>query len=196
MLLVVLWRLRSKLGLHDVAEMFLVRGSTFTHEAVWEWAARFAPLLAEHLCPTRRGHTGRSWYVDETDLKVDGRWCCLYRAIDRDGNLVDVLLSETRAMAAAQGFFRHALETVGPRPAKVTTDGHDAYPRAVREVLGKDARHRTRRYLNQLIEPDNRPVKQHFYPMRGFKTVRSAAHVCSASYQEQWMGVLGEVRAG
>ena len=88
-LLVVLWRLRYKLSLRDVAEMFLVRGFVFTHEAVRDWEARFAPLLADQLRAKRRGKAGASWYVDETYIKVNGKWCYLYRAIDQDGNLVD-----------------------------------------------------------------------------------------------------------
>ncbi len=220
-LLVVLWRLRYKLSLRDLAEMFLTRGLTFTHEAVREWEERFAPLLTEHLRAKRQGQAGRSWYVDETYIKVDGRWCYLYRAIDRDGNLVDVMLSETRDMAAAQRFLGQARGMAGQRPEKVTTDGHDAYPRAVREVLGEEVVHRTSRYLNNLIEQDHRPVKQRYYPMRGFKTVRSAARFCSAYeeqrqyfrarrrtgervalaeqrrlFQERWVGVLRQVRAG
>ena len=65
-LLVVLWRLRYKLSLRDVAEMFLERGWTFTHEAVRDWEARFAPLLADQLRRKRHGQAGKSWYVDET----------------------------------------------------------------------------------------------------------------------------------
>ena len=87
--LVVLWRLRYKLSLRDVAEMFLERGFVFTHEAVRDWEARFAPLLADQLRRKRWGQAGKSWYVDETSVKVHGKWCYLYRAIDRDGNLVD-----------------------------------------------------------------------------------------------------------
>src|SRR5437762_5597117 len=93
-LLVVLWRLRYKLSLRDLAEMFLVRGFEFTHEAVREWEARFAPLISQHLRSQRRGKAGRSWYVDETYVKVAGQWHYLYRAIDREGNLVDSLLSK------------------------------------------------------------------------------------------------------
>jgi hypothetical protein len=88
-LLVVLWRLRYKLSLRDVAEMFLVRGFVFTHEAVRDWEARFAPLLADQLRTKRQGKAGTSWYVDETSIKVNGKWCYLYRAIDQNGNLVD-----------------------------------------------------------------------------------------------------------
>ena len=72
-LLVVLWRLRSKLSLRDLAEMFLEGGFVFTHEAVREWDERFAPLLTERLRGKRRGKAGRAWYVDETYIKVCGR---------------------------------------------------------------------------------------------------------------------------
>src|SRR3712207_3465211 len=95
-LLVVLWRVRYKLSLRDLAEMFLERGFEFTHEAVREWEARFAPLLADQLRAKRRRLTSRSWHVDETYIKVGREWKYLYRAIDRDGNLIDVMLSETR----------------------------------------------------------------------------------------------------
>ncbi len=71
----------------------LLYGFQFTHEAVRDWEARFAPLLADPLRTKRRGQAGRSWYVDETSVKVKGKWCYLYRAIDRDGNLVDSLRS-------------------------------------------------------------------------------------------------------
>lgn len=80
---------RYKLSLRDLAEIFLGRGWEFTHEAVWEWETRFAPLIAEYLRTKRRGQAGQSWYVDETYLKVKGKWCYFYRAIDQDGNLGD-----------------------------------------------------------------------------------------------------------
>jgi len=127
-LLVVLWRLRYRLTLRDLAEMFLERGFQFTHEAVREWEERFAPRISHNLRAQRRGKAGISWYVDETYLKVHGRWCYLYRAIDRDGNLVDSLLSQTRDLPAAKRFFRRAKTVVGQAPLRVTSDGHDAYP--------------------------------------------------------------------
>ena len=73
MLQVVLWRLRYKLSFRDLAEMFLERGFSFTYEAVREWEARFAPLLADQLRAKRYGLVGRSWYVDETYVKVNGQ---------------------------------------------------------------------------------------------------------------------------
>ena len=91
--LVVLWRLRYTLSLRDLAEMFVERGIAFTHEPVRDGEARFAPRIAEQLRTKRRGQAGSSWYVDETSVKVNGKWCSLSRAIDREGNLVDSLLA-------------------------------------------------------------------------------------------------------
>ncbi len=194
-LLVVRWRLRYKLSLRDLAEMFLARGFVFSHETVRDWEARFAPLLTTRLRAKRRGMVGTTWHADETYLRVDGRWCSLYRAIDREGNLVDVLLSERRDMAAAQGFFRQALDIAGHTPEQVTTDGHDAYPRAIRETLGDDVTHRTSRYNNNRIEQDHRGVKQRYYPMRGFESFTSAARFCPA-FEEQRQYFRAVTRSG
>ncbi|MBV8869021.1 MAG: IS6 family transposase [Acetobacteraceae bacterium] len=176
--LVVLWRLRYKLSLRDLPEMFAVRGMVFSHEAVREWEAKLTPALAEELRRRRRGRIGRSWYVDETYLKVDGRWCYVYRAIDSTGALVDVLFSERRDMKAAKAFFRSAKAATGLTPDRVTTDGHDSYPRAIRTELGRGVRHRTSRYLNNRLEQDRRGLKGRYRPMRGFKCPRSAARFC------------------
>ena len=119
--------------------------------------------------------------LDDTDgiyIKVQGRWCYLYRAIDRSGALVDVLFSEHRDMAAAKAFFRSAKAVTGVTPDRVTTDGHDSYPRAIRTGLGRGVRHRTSRYLNNRLEQDHRGIKGRYRPMRGFKCPRSAARFC------------------
>jgi putative transposase len=177
--LVVLWRLRYKLSLRDLAEMFLIRGIVFSYEAVRDWETKLTPALAENLRRRRRrGKIGRSWYVDETYVKIQGRWCYLYRAIDRSGALVDVRLSETRDMAAARAFFRSAKTVTGITPARITTDGHDSYPRAIRTELGEAVRHRTNRYLNNRIEQDHRGIKGRYQPMRGFKRGSCAARFC------------------
>ncbi len=106
------------------------------------------------------------------------------QSIDRDGNLIDAPLSETRDMDAALQFFRQAVAPVGRAPGRVTTDGHDAYPRAIRETLGESIHHRTSRYKNNRIEQDHRGIKQRYYPMRGFGNVDSAARFCRA-FDEQ-----------
>ena len=102
------------------------------------------------------------------------------RAIDREGNLVDSMLSATRDMAAAQRFFRGAVSVTGKVPRQVTSDGHDSYPRAIREVLGPKVEHRCSAYLNRRIEQDHRGVKQRYYPMLGFGGFRSAQRFCRA----------------
>ena len=160
--------------------MVAVWGYAFTHETVREWEARFAPLLSERLKAKRRGQAGKSWYTDETYVRINRRWHYLYRAIDRDGNLADTMLSPTRDLAAAKAFFRQAVETVGHKPERVTTDGHDSYPRAIRRTLGRKVQHRTNRYLNNRIEQDHRGVKQRYYPMRGVGSVAGAARFCTA----------------
>src|SRR4051794_35320181 len=121
--LVVLWRLRYRLTLQDLSEMFLGRGIIFSHETVREWEAKLTPVLSTELRQRRRGKRGagrRSWHVDETYLKVRGRWCYVYRAIDRNGALVDTMLSEHRDMAAAQAFFRSDKSATGMTPDRVT----------------------------------------------------------------------------
>ena len=146
--LVVLWRLRYKPALRDLPEMFLIRGIVFSQEAVRDWETKLSPALAENLRRRRQGKAGQSWHVDETYIKVHGEWRYLYRAIDRSGALVDVMFSEHRDMAAAKAFFESAKMVPGNTPDRVTTDGHNSYPRAIRTVLGTGVRHRNSQYLN------------------------------------------------
>ncbi|WP_211257600.1 IS6 family transposase [Muricoccus aerilatus] len=184
--LVVLWRLRYRLTLRDLAEMFLLRGIVFSHEAVREWEVKLAQALAAELRQRRRAKGGpgrRSWHVDETYLKVCGRWCYLYRAIDRNGDLVDTKLSEHRDMAAAKAFFRSASLATGIVPDQVTTDGHGSYPRAIRSTLGKHVAHRRSAYMNDGLEQDHRGIKGQVRCMLGFKSFTSAERFCR-SYDE------------
>jgi len=130
------------------------------HAATVLWGAAFEDLVATDLPGGRNladdylrrrgrgGARGRHWHVDETHLRVRGRWTYLYRAIDRDGNLVDTMLNERRDMTAARAFFRSAKVAKGVTPERVTTDGHGSYPRAIRTVLGRRVVHRTSAYRN------------------------------------------------
>ena len=89
---VVFCRLRYRLTLRDLSEIMLLRGFTVSHESIRRWEAKLLPVMGEALRKQRHGtgrSPGQSWYVDETYLKVHGHWCYLYRAIDRDGNLID-----------------------------------------------------------------------------------------------------------
>jgi putative transposase len=128
----------------------------------------------------RRGQAGASWFVDETSLKVHGKWCYVYRAIDHDGNVVESMLSEKRKMEAAKRFFQQAVAVVGSVPDQVTTDGHPSSPRALRETMGSNGEHRTSTYLKNGMEQDHRGINQRSYPMRGFGTGEAAARFCCA----------------
>jgi putative transposase len=122
-------------------------------------------------------------------LIISGEWGipCLFflratrhRAIDRDGNLVDVYLSKTRDMAAAKTFLRSARSVTQVKPEQVTTDGHTSYPRAIAEELGMEVDHRTSQYKNNVIEQNNRGIKGRYRPMRGFKNFNEAHRFCRA----------------
>ena len=112
--------------------------------------------------------------MDETYLKVKGKSVYLYRAIDKNGNLVDSLLSNKRDMNAARRFFWSAMSVAGRAPEKITTDGHPSYPQAIQDVFGKRTEHRDNWYLNRHIERDHPGVKQRYYPMLGFSAFPSA----------------------
>ena len=179
-LLAVLWRLRDKLSCRDIAAMLLDRGFSGTHETIREWACRFAPLVTERLRAKRRGRAGRSWYLDETDVQVAGRWCSLDRATDREGDLLDSMLSAHRDKHAARRFLRRLVDVAERKPQRVTTDAHPPARRAIRWILGRNVRHRCSQYLNNLTEQSHRAVKQRSDPMLGFGRFESAARFCSA----------------
>jgi hypothetical protein len=98
-------RLRYRLTLRELSEILLLRGIVVSHEAIRDWETKLLPVMGHELSKrrhgTRRG-AGASWYIDETYLKVRGKWVYLCRAIERDGNLIDAMLSECRDMTAAK----------------------------------------------------------------------------------------------
>jgi transposase-like protein len=173
-------RLRFKLSYRDVAELFWLRGFDFSHETVREWSERFAPEFAEHIRNKRQQTFGRIWYVDETYVRIQGRWCYLYRGIDEHGNLLDVRLSEHRDMAAAKAFFEQVAELMAEPPERVVTDGHSSYPRAISEVLGETVEHQVSKSVHNPVEQSHRKLKQRYYPTLGFSNVETAGYFCEA----------------
>ncbi|MCA1709543.1 MAG: IS6 family transposase [Actinobacteria bacterium] len=141
------------------------------HVTVYRWVQRFTPLLIDAARP-RRHVPGDRWFVDETYVKVAGRWVYLYRAIDQFGQVIDVLVSEKRDLAATRRFFSRALQH-SPQPAEVTTDRAPAYPRVADELLPA-ACHIMEQYANNPIESDHGRLKSRLRPMRGLKRLCSA----------------------
>jgi transposase-like protein len=116
----VRWYLRYGLSYRDVEEPLAERGVTVDHVTVYRWVRRFTPEFIDAARPCRHS-LGDRWFVDETYVKVGGEWTYLYRAVDQHGQVIDVLLSARRDLAAAREFFTHALRA-GTVPVEVTTD--------------------------------------------------------------------------
>jgi transposase-like protein len=168
----VRWYLRFGLSYRDVEELRAERGVEVDHVTVYRWVQRFTPLLAEAARPCRHA-VGDRWLVDETYVKVAGRWRYLYRGIDQFGQVIDVVVPPQRDARAAHQFFERALSTTRIRPVEVTTDRAPTYP-VVLDGLLPAAWHRTDRYANNAVEADHGRLKARLRPMRGLKHDRSA----------------------
>ena len=146
---VVYCRLRYRLTLRDLSEIMLLRGFTVSHECIRQWEAKLLPVMGEALRKRRHGigrSSGQSWYADETTSRSKAAGAtCIGRSITTTRTSIDTMLSATRDMKAAQRFFRSARSVVGFVPDRVTTDGHNSYPRAIRSALGRNVRHRRER---------------------------------------------------
>jgi transposase-like protein len=168
----VRWYLRYGLSYRDVEELLAERGVDVDHVTIYRWVQRFTPEFVEAARTCRRV-PGDRWFVDETYVKVSGgRWTYLYRAIDQDGQVIDVWLSARRDLTAARAFFGRALAT-GAVPVEVTTDRAPVYPRVLDEFI-PGALHNTEQYANNTIEADHGRLKARLRPMRGLKTFGSA----------------------
>jgi transposase, IS6 family len=169
---------RYGLSYRDVEELLAERGIAVDHVTIYRWVQRFTPLLIDAARPCRHA-PGDRWFVDESYVKVAGRWVYLYRAIDQVGQVIDVLVAEKRDLAATRRFFTRALDH-GPRPTAVSTDRAPAYPRVLDELLPA-AGHVTERYANNPIEADHGRLKARLRPMRGLKRL-AAARVISTGH--------------
>jgi transposase-like protein len=170
--LAVRWYLRFGLSYRDVEELLTERGVQVDHVTIYRWVQRFTPLLAEAARPCRHG-VGDRWQVDETYVRVAGRWRYVYRAIDQFSQVIDVFVSPRRDGKAARRFFERAIGTTKRTPVEVITDKAAAYPAMLEELL-PGAWHRTDRYANNHIEADHGRLKARLGPMRGLKQDRSA----------------------
>jgi type IV secretion system protein VirB4 len=175
----VRWYLMFPVSYRDLELMLQDRGVEVAHTTIFRWIQAYAPALEKRIRPHLRRSNG-SWRVDETYVRVKGRWCYLYRAVDSRGQTIDFLLATRRDAAAAKRFFRKALRqphTANPRT--ISVDKNPAYPRAVAEMkadgaLWRFSRLRQSKYLNNIVEQDHRRVKRLVRPGLGFGSLRTA----------------------
>jgi transposase-like protein len=151
--LAVRWYLRFDLSYRDVEDLLAERSIEVDHVTVYRWVQRFTPLLAE-LPGLVRHAVGQRWFVDETYVKVSGRWRFVYRAIDQFGQVIDVFVSTRRDSTAARRFFERAIGTTKVVAVEIVTDRAPTYPLVVEELLPA-AWHRTDRYANNRVEADH-----------------------------------------
>ncbi len=171
---------RDAVSYRDLEEILAERGVHVDHATLNRWVVKYAPNLAA-VAQKRKSPTAASWRLDETYVKVRGEWCYLYRAVDRDGQTPDFMLSEHRDEAAALRFLARAISANGlPKACSIDRSGANAAGlNAMNEVLrdvGSPRRIRIYRskYLNNIVEQDHRGVKRRTRPMMGFKSFGSA----------------------
>jgi IS6 family transposase len=165
--------------LRDVEELLLERGLAADHTTVWRWVQRYGPELELRILRHLKA-TNKSWRVDETYLKVKGRRCYLYRAIDSAGATIDFLLSAFRDADAAKQLFRKCLsDRSHPQPRVINTDLAPIYISAIPAIkkegtLRRRCRHRPVQYLNNIIEQDHRAIKRRVNAKQGFREFQAA----------------------
>ena len=194
----VRWYLMFPISYRDLELMLLDRGVTVDHTTIFRWIQAYAPEVEKRIRPHLRLSNG-SWRVDETYIKVKGRWTYLYRAVDSRGQTIDFLLSAKRDAAAAKRFFRKALaqpHTVNPRT--ITVDKNAACPKAVVEMkddgeLWRRSRLRQVKYLNNIVEQDHRRIKRLTRPGLGFGGFRTARRTL-AGIEAMAMVRKGQIR--
>jgi transposase-like protein len=168
----VRWYLRFGRSYRYVEKLLAERGVEVDYVTVYRWVLRFAPLLADAARPCRHW-VGTRWQVDETYVRVAGRWRYVYRAIDQFGQVIDVFVSSQRDANATRRFFQQAIGVTLVTPAEVTTDKAAVYPGVLEELLPA-AWHRSEQYENNRVEADHGRLKARLRPMRGLKQDRNA----------------------
>ncbi len=168
MLTCVRWYVAYPLSLRHIEEMMQERGVFVDHVTVHRWAVKVLPFLAA-VFRTRKRPVGRSWRMDETYIKVSGQWKYLYRAVDRNGDTVDFLLTAK----LQQGCFLERATNLHDVPEKITIDKSGANTAAIESVKVDacvDILMCQNKYLNNVVEQDHRAVKRITRPMLGFKS--------------------------
>lgn len=176
-LLCVRWYLAYPLSYRNLEEMMKERGVQVDHSNIYRWVQKFTPPLEAAFRNGKKRPVGSGWRMDETYIKVKGQWKYLYRAVDREGQTIDFLLTVHRDKKAALRFLKKAVRHHG-LPEKITIDQSGANTAAIEalvEETGQKIEIRQNKYLNNLVEQDHRAVKRIVRPMLGFKSFRSAS---------------------
>ena len=176
-MLFVYMKCRFSLSYRELEEMMQIRGAMVDHSTLQRWVRRFAKLISDRVRHRKKPVNG-SWRMDETYIKLKGKWVYLYRAVDSQGNTIDFLLRGKRDAIAAKAFFKKAIKHNG-RPAKVTVDKSGSNKAALDFCnLGVSEKEQIKirqiKYLNNRIEQDHRFIKKRTRQMLGFKSFQAA----------------------
>jgi putative transposase len=159
---------RFGLSFRDVEDLLAERGVTVTYEAIRQWCLTFGLDYARRL-RRRRGRLGDTWYLDEVFVKIQGRQQYLWRAVDEDGDVIDILVQSRRNRRAAARFFRKLLKGQGREPRRLITDKLRSYSAAHHTVMPSVV-HSTQQYENNRAEVSHQPIRQRERQMRRFKS--------------------------
>ena len=168
---------RFALSFRDVEDLLAERGVTVSYESIRRWCHKFGPNYARSL-RRKQGRAGDIWLVDELFIRIRGRRHYLWRAVDQDGDVIDILVTRRRDRKAAKRFFRKLLKHQGKPPWQLVTDKLRSYPAAHREVF-PSVIHRTGQYENNRAEASHQPTRQQERQMRRFKSAAQAQRFLS-----------------
>lgn len=169
---------RFNLSYRDIEDLLAQRGITVTRESIRLWCIKFGALYARRLKRMHRGY-GDTFYIDEVFVKINGKQHYLWRAVDQDGEVVDVYLQAKRDGAAAKRFFRRLLKSHCGKPRKIVTDKLRSYGVAHRELIPETI-HSTKQYENNRAEQSHGSTRVRERGMRRFKSVRQAQRFVTA----------------
>ena len=163
---------RFNLSHRDIEDLLAVRGIVVSYESVRLWCNKFGPKYARRLKRRHRGF-GDTFFIDEVFVKIDGKQNYLWRAVDQDGEVVDVFLQRRRDGKAAKRFFKRLLKAHRNEPRKIVTDQLRSYGVAHRELI-PDTIHDTSQYANNRAELSHQPTRVRERGMRRFKSMKQA----------------------
>jgi len=169
---------RFNLSHRDIEDLLAERGIIVTRESIRLWCIKFGAIYSRRLKRKHRGY-GDTFYIDEIFVKINEKQHYLWRAVDQDGEVVDVFLQARRDGSAAKRFFKRLLRSYGSEPRKVVTDKLRSYPVAHREVT-PDAIHVTNQYANNRAEQSHEATRDRERGMRKFKSVKQAQRFLGA----------------